>query len=327
MKKDIYIYLCFNIVLAFIVSTFLYFSFTNSYSSWILNVDNFQGIFTKRIYQYRLLSSKLLLYIYDFLGRFDINYDMFKLRFLREDAEPRLHFAFYILNTSFTMLFVGVVTLITFCKNFIATLSEKILITTISTFVISLTQFVLVPYDTSSYFFIALFLLLLIQYLNKPDNYKLILLVLTLIISTINRESSALSISLAGALLYSKYKVSKQSITPIVILVISFILVYIGLRLQANHFRTNDGNLLMLNLTEPKNILGGFFGILLMAFPYLISNHKEQKNNITIFYLLSLPYIAMCFYTGILYEVRLFVPLFLTAIILSKYSQKHHVQQ
>ncbi len=305
-------------VLAFTVNSFVYFSFGNIYSSKILNYADFSKQFHSGIYQYRILSGYFLLWIYDFLSSLNIDYSIFKLKFLNADSEPKMYLSFYILNTLFLVLSAAIMVFITEVKNFVATSSEKILLISVAIFVIAISQFVIVPYDVSSYFFLLVFFYFLLKYLEKKSNQNLIILVVILIISTLNRESSALSISLAATHLYAKFGFRKEMIKPILILAFVFIAVYFGMRFLNESFSTNDGNLLLQNFTEPKNILGLLFWIILFVFTLIMAKNEHAKRNILLFHIFSIPYILMCFYTGIIYEIRLYVPLFLTSLLLSR---------
>ena len=169
-------------------------------------------------------------------------------------------------------------------------------------------------------FFLLLFFWIFLKYLNKKSVRNLLLLAVILAVSTLNRESSALSISLAATLLISKLGLRKESIIPVAVLAGTFVAVYLAMRLMAESFSTNDGNLLVENFTQPKNWLGLLFWMVFFAFTLLISKDMNSTKNILLFHALCLPYITVCFYTGILYEVRLYVPMFLTSLFLTKIS-------
>ncbi len=318
MKLNLLSKLLFVSVLAFTVNSFIYFSFGNIYSSKILNYADFSNQFHSGIYQYRILSGYFLFWIYDFLSGLNIDYSIFKFKFLNADSEPKMYLSFYLLNTIFLVFSGAMMILMTETKRFVATNSEKILLVSVAIFVISISQFVIVPYDVSSYFFLLLFFYFLLKYLEKRSNLNLITLVIILLISTLNRESAALSISLAATLLYAKFGFKKGMIQPVLILAIAFILVYFGMRFINESFSTNDGNLLLQNFTDPKNILGLLFWIMMFLFPLITAKNAQTKRNILLFHLFSLPYILMCFYTGIIYEIRLYVPIFLTSLFLSR---------
>ncbi len=318
MKLNLLSKIIFAVLLAFTVNSFVYFGFANIYSSKILNIQSFQEQFHSGIYQYRILSGYFLIWIYDLLSAFNIDYEIFKFKFVNPDSEPQMYLSFYILNTFFMMLSGAMMVLITESKNFVATYSEKLLITAVAIFSLALSQFVIVPYDVSSYFFLLIFFYFLIQYLQQQSSSKLVILSFIIIISTLNRESSALSLSLAATLLYSKFRLKKETILPIAVLATVFLGVYFGLRLISENFSTNDGNLLIQNFTEPKNILGIIFWLVFFVFTMMLAKDQKAVKHILLFHLFSFPYLILCFYTGILYEIRLYIPLLLTSIMLSK---------
>lgn len=318
MKLNLLSKIIFAVLLAFTVNSFVYFGFANVYSSKILNIESFQDQFHSGIYQYRILSGYFLIWIYDFLSSLNLDYSIFKLKFLNPDSEPQMYLSFYILNTFFIMLSAAILVIITEFKSIVATYSEKLLISAVAIFCVALSQFVIVPYDISSYFFLLLFFYFLIQYLEKQSVSKLIFLSIILLVSTLNRESSALSLSLAATLLYSKFGLKKESILPIAALTIVFLGVYFGLRITSENFTTNDGNLLIHNFTQPKNILGLLFWAVFFVFTLILAKDQKAFKQILLFHLLSFPYLVLCFYTGIIYEIRLYIPLFLTSILLTK---------
>ena len=318
MKLNLFSKLVFATLLAFLVNSFVYFSFGNIYSSKILNYPDFQDQFQSGIYQYRKLSGYFLIGIYDFLSLLNIDYQIFKLKFFNPESDPKMYLSFYILNTFFLMLTAVLMVFITEMKSFIANSSEKTLLIAISIFTIGISQFVLVPYDVSSYFFLLVFFWFLMKYLEQNSTKNLIILVAILAISTLNRESSALSLSLTATLLYAKFGLKKGTLIPVALLGITFLMAYFGMRLMNESFTTNDGNLLIQNFSQPKNVLGLLFWLVFFVFSVLLAKDRKAVQNILIFHLLSTPYIVMCFYAGIIYEIRLYIPLFLCALFLSR---------
>ena len=318
MKLNLFSKLVFSVSLAFVVNSFVYFSFGNIYSSKILNYADFQQQFQSGIYQYRKLSGYFLIGIYAFLSSLNIDYQIFKLKFFNPESDPKMYLSFYILNTFFLMLTAVLMVFITEMKSFIANSSEKTLLIAISIFTIGISQFVLVPYDVSSYFFLLVFFWFLMKYLEQNSTKNLIILVAILAISTLNRESSALSLSLTATLLYAKFGLKKGTLIPVALLGITFLMAYFGMRLMNESFTTNDGNLLIQNFSQPKNVLGLLFWLVFFVFSVLLAKDRKAVQNILIFHLLSTPYIVMCFYAGIIYEIRLYIPLFLCALFLSR---------
>lgn len=322
MKLNLFSKLIFAALLAFTVNSFVYFSFGNIYSSKILNYTEFRQQFSSGIYQYRVLSGYFLIWIYEFLSNLNIDYGIFKLKFFDGSAEPKMYMSFFLLNTFFLVLTSAVMVLITETKNFVATSSEKLLMIAVAVFATAFSQFVIVPYDISSYFFLLLFFLFLLRYLQNNAVSNLIILVLMMAVSTLNRESSALSLALAGTLLYSKFGLKKETLIPVAVLGITFLMAYFGMRLLNESFTTNDGNLLIQNFSQPKNVLGLLFWLIFFVFSVLLAKDRKTIQNILIFHILSVPYIVMCFYAGIIYEIRLYTPLFLCALFLSRTDVK-----
>ena len=315
-RADGILHLIFLMAMAFVINTFIYFSFANVYSSEILTYQNFEGQFSSGIYQYRILSGFFFFWVYDLLSGLQINYDIFKLKFLQKDSEPQVYVAFYILNTLFLLASTLVLHFILQRKEIMATSIEKLMIGTITVFSIAITQFVIVPYDVSSYFFILLFALVFIKYLEKESGLLFTLLCIILVLSALNRETAALSLSFAATLLYSKFGISRKALFKLLPLVVCFVSVYIGLRYFMKTFTTNDGNLFLQNFTEPKNLLGILFWLVFFLFSFQLAKTSRNKKMILLFHVFALPYLVMCFYSGILYEVRLYVPLFLCSLLL-----------
>lgn len=305
-------------MLAFVVSTFVYFSFANIYSSKILNFQEFEQQFSSGIYQYRKLSGWLLIGVYEVFQSFNLDPEIFKLKFLDPKSEPLFYLSFYLLNTFFLMLSAVMLTLISESKSFDATETEKTLINGLIIFTISLSQFVIVPYDVSSYFFLILFFYILLKFLNLQNTQNLVSLCLILALSTLNRETAALSVSLAATLLYAKNGLRQETKVPVLILAGVFVAGYFGLRMFGEDFTTNDGNLLIQNFTQPKNLLGLVFWITFLVFSLLIAKNTGCARRILMFHVLSAPYILICIYSGILYEIRLYVPLFITSVLIGR---------
>src|SRR5690606_32971040 len=169
--------------------------------------------------------------------------EIFKLKFLHSKSEPLFYLSFYLLNTFFLMLSAVMLTLISESKSFEATETEKTLINGLIIFTISLSQFVIVPYDVSSYFFLILFFYILLKFLNLQNTQNLVSLCLILALSTLNRETAALSVSIAATLLYAKNGLRQDTKVPVLILAGVFVAGYFGLRMFSEDFSTNDGNL------------------------------------------------------------------------------------
>ncbi|MPT31563.1 MAG: hypothetical protein E2600_07830 [Chryseobacterium sp.] len=319
MKVNLFFKIIFVTLFVIVINIFIYFAFGSVYSAPLLNIDSFKEQYESGVYQYRWLSTSLLIYIYNFLESLPFRIRL-KMDFWDKNAQPNMFFAYAFLNTFFLISANIVLLLITETKYFVANQSEKIFVVTLSTLSIGLSQFVLVPYDCSSYFFLFVFVLIFLKYLKNKRLILLFVLISILMISTLNRESSALSLSFAAVFLYNKYGLNKKSWLPMVYLVIGFLATYIGVRLAVDSFEIRNENFFLENMIQTRNRFGILFWIVFFVFGLLVSNNKQTTRNILIFHLFSLPYIIMCFYTGALYEIRLYIPIFLSCLIISKLS-------
>lgn len=312
-------------LLAFTVNSFVYFSFVNIYSAPLLNAENFQQQYSSGIYQYRFLSSSLLLWIYNLLQENQIAIRL-KLYFWEKNANQNFFLSYYLLNTFFLILSAVMMVLLTeFKKLRFYAEQEKFLFVVLGIFSIVVTQFVLVPYDCSSYFLLLLFFWFFLKYIQNFSLANLGILGILMLVSTINRETAALSISLVATVLFFRMGFTKKSLLPVFFLGAIFLAVYLSIRFYFGNFRTNDGNLLTLNFSMGKNLMGILFWLSFFLITLFLADSAQNRKSILIFHLFSLPYILMCFYSGVLYEVRLYVPLFLTALFLGRYNHSHQI--
>ncbi len=319
MKVNLFFKIIFAALFAVVVQIFIYFAFGNVYTAPLFNINSFKEQYESGVYQHRWLSTSLLIYIYNFLESLPFKIRL-KMDFWDKGAQPNMFFAYAFLNTFFLILSNIILLLITETKYFLANQSEKIFIIAVSTLSIGISQFVLVPYDCSSYFFLFAFALVFLQYLEHKKVILLISLIFILVVSTLNRESSALSLSFAAVLLYNRFGLRKESWLPLLYLVLGFLATYILVRIFSQSFEIRNDNFFIRNLTQTRSLFGILFWLVFFVFSLLISNNRQTTRNILIFHLVSLPYIAMCFYTGSLYEIRLYIPIFLSCVLISKLS-------
>jgi len=307
-----------------LLNFFVFFGFSNHYSSGTFVLENFQEQYNSGVYQFRLISTKLIGWLYQILDKTNIDFSSYPVHFLNPDADIKLYWAFFIYTTFFAMLTLLVMNV--FLNNEKITVRDpyRILILLFAATIIAISQFVIVPYDTFAYFMLVLFALVFIRFLQrKQPGLNFFLMCLFIIIGTANRETMALALSLAAALLLSERGIGKDSFWPLVVLVALFIGTYISLRIFFHASVTHDSSLFAQNFTNPKNIAGLVFGVILLILPLLMATRYEQKKFILFFYVASLPYILFCLAVGILFEVRLFVPVFLIAMLLSTFSMQH----
>lgn len=318
MKLNLFTRVIFACLLAFTVSSLVYFAFGNIYSAEILRESEFQQQFNAGVYQYRILGPSLLIWLHDLLSTLNIDYQLFRFKLFSTEAEPQMMLSFYLLNTFFLVLAAVMMVLILENRHIIATSAEKTLLLATMIFTAGFSQFVLVPYDMSGLFFMLFFIFYLLRFSEKNSPFRLLILLGIIAVSTLNRESSAICISLAATMLYQIHGLKKQTIWPVAWLAIAFVAVYAGVRLLNQSFTTNDGDLLTQNFTEAKNLLGLLFWLVFFLFSIFLAKDRNTAGQICLFHLLCAPYIIMCFYGGIIYEIRLYVPLFVASLVLAR---------
>lgn len=317
----------FGSFMAFLFSYIIYFGFISNYTLNLYSESNFRLQYDQDVYAYRLLGKNLLLELHEVLEN-NVQYEDAKSSFAELDKRIKtldpsgtlnFYFAYFILNTFFLILCS--ILLVILLENSLLILSEpeKILILSLAILLICLSQFVLVPYDTLSYFFQLLFLLGTLFYLRNQSYAKLLVLGIILGISTLNRESSALSLSAFASILLMYEGMNPKVLRNIGILGLGFLVPYVGLRF----FIESDTTLVnQILLTENLRSISGKLGLmvwpLLGYISWVIAAKSINKKTILLFHLLSLPYFVFCILTGAWFEIRLYIPIFLTSLILAR---------
>ena len=328
MKYSLFISLVVAFLLSLVTSKVIYFGFTPNYAADIFNKQAFKGRLDHDVYQYRILSKYLLYVVDDWLGS-DMPAKGAEPRILiqTQNGSERFYLAFYYLNTFFLVLTaMMVVLLLDLERSFLFTVAEKNLIIFLVPILISITQFTVACYDVSSYFFQLLILYIFLRFSPKHYSLSMTIIGLLIILSTLNRESSALSVSMISLLLLTTYGWSRKTITGIGILAVCFLSTYIALR----YFIVDPKHLHILNIQAGKllidtNMIGLIFWGLFFYLPMAMADSNENKYLIGVFFLFSLPYIITCLKDGVMWEVRLYVPLFLGSLFLSKLDVSGHV--
>jgi hypothetical protein len=321
MKSDLVIKIAIVALLSMVTNKIVYFGYTPNYAADIFSRQAFNGRFDHDVYKYRILSKYLLFEVDDWLGKtMPEKGAEWRIAIQTPGGSQRFYLAFYYLNTFFLVLTsILVVLLLHLDSNFQLSEAERNLIMFLVPVVISLSQFVVCCYDVSSYFFQLLILYIFLKYIDRYRMLTLSIIGALLIISTLNRESSALSVSMIILLLLAKYGINRRTILSCCWLAACFLLTYLGLR----YFIRESSNLHIVNIQAghlliDTNIIGLFFWALFFYLPLSIANSAENRCLIAVFFLFSLPYILTCLKDGVLWEVRLYVPLFIGSIFLSK---------
>lgn len=321
MKYNLFISLAVAVLLSMVTSKIVYFGFTPNYAADIFSRKAFNGRFDHDVYKYRILCKYLLFAVDDWLGN-DMPEKGAEARILinTRDGSERFYLAFYYLNTFFLVLTsIMVVLLLDLNRSFLFSQGEKALIIFLTPMLICLSQFTVCCYDVSSYFFQ---LLVLYIFLRFSDRYYWITLASIgglIALSTLNRESSALSVSMITLLLLTQFGIKRKIWYSIFGIAGIYLTTYIALRiLIVDPTNMRIVNLQAGHLLIDTNFIGLIFWGLFLYLPLSLAATAENKFLIGIFFLFCLPYIYTCLKDGVLWEVRLYIPLFLGALFLSK---------
>jgi len=316
-----------GIILSYVTSEIVYFGFAPNYDfATRVSRTAFHGRFDHDVFKYRILS-KYLLFETDESLRNIIPEKTRSNEFLHyiQDGSERFYYAYFFLNTFFLCLTCIIMVLLLRMKDYLFLSDrEKWYFLFLSIITINLSQFALYYYDISSYFFQLLILYIFIRYQKEDYVLTMIAICALIILSTINRESSALSVSLIAALLIARFNLSVKAIYGVSLLGVTFIGTYLFLRYTIKDpLNISFGYLDAGHLLRRINIIGVAFWGLFLHLPIVTANSKENRRVILLYHLLSLPYILYCFQYGVLWEVRLYIPLFITSFFISRLNPSY----
>ncbi len=328
MKYSTFIALIVAILLSMVVSKIIYFGFTPNYAADIFNKQAFKSRLDHDVYQYRVLSKAMLYAVDDWLGK-DMPAQGADARILinTNNGSQRFYLAFYYLNALFLILTaILTVLLVDLPDAFTFSAAEKTLITFLVPITIGITQFTVACYDVSSYFFQLLILYIFLRFNHRQFWGTMIAVCALLIVSTTNRESSALSVSIIAVLLLTQYGFVRKSLIAIAAMAVCFLATYVALRiLVVDPQHLHIVNIQMGNLLIDTNAMGLFFWLLFFYLPMAMAGEAENRWLIGLYFLFSLPYILTCLKDGVMWEVRLYIPLLLGSLFLSKLYVSAHV--
>lgn len=301
-------------VLPFALNYFTYYGFVTNYSRNVFTLSGFLAQYDHGIYRYRILGKELLLLIYHLLQRLHPSRAALsqKAQFLSTD-NLNLYHSYFLLNTTFFCLTIWMLFLIFQSDQFRMGEQEKYLALVVTACLIAVTQFVVVPYDTLAYFFLALSIYLM---LRPQTAVTAIGLIVVVALAALTRETAALTASMLATLFVLRKQIKTEVSLPLLLGVIAaFIATYAALRLHFG-WQQGIGNSITLggNLRF-RNLLGLAF---LVSMLYVLTDARNAlgKRAILLFLAFSSPFVSILL-TGWLFEARLGVPLFIGVVVLA----------
>lgn len=312
-----------GILVSLVMSYIVYFGFTTNYTRFVFSRGTFLKQYDHDVYKYRVLSKYLLLETNQFLNAIapDKKADL-RLLILDRQASDNFYYAYFLLNLTFLMLSSVILALLLEMDNhFTWSHGEKRLLLFFLPVIICLTQFVICPYDVCSYFFQLFTIYIFLEFIDRHYWPALLSTCLLIALGTLNRESSALTVAYLVLLVLGKKGLNNKGWISIISFIICFLTPYLALRFfikdPPGWHSPDTVDKFQLNLQWDLSHWGIVFWILFSWLAFAICRNRENRRLIMYFYLACLPYIYACLISGVLWELRLFIPVFIGALFLS----------
>ena len=276
---------------------------------------HFHSLYDNGIYKYRVLGKQSLLEFYKLTKSNKLpGFAPRTTTGAYKDVDKNLYAAYFYNNTLYLIIASCFLILIFSPHKAGFTQCELPILSILG--LIGLTQYIVVPYDTLTYacLFAAIYLIT-----TRPQNLLTgILLLATMVIATLTRESSVIILSFYAAWYWKKLwqnpleGINKEQGILLALIVI-FIATYLALRLQLGF---SQG--IFHQITITRNITLTFWFALLFFGSFLSLFFLDEKGSSVSkrFLVFAMPYIIMIIIVAIPQELRLWMPVVLPLIIL-----------
>jgi hypothetical protein len=297
-------------IIPFVLSTIVYYGFSTNYTKGVFTKQGFEQLYGNGIYKYRVLGSSMLLKTYDLVEKFNLPI------LPHNEGDWKFYSAYFYLNTFFLCLtcitlFIVLGGLIN--NDFMAVDLPLMFMCCLMT----ITQYVVVPYDTLSYFFLSIAAFLILK--NKQKVWEIIILSIVVILATLTRETASLILAFYFAFNYKEilkktelFKINQKQ-RELLIITLCFLCTYFGLRFALGFENGIYKEITLINITNILSILSILFFVSIFI---LIVITKVKTKETFIFLLATLPYTLALLAISILWEIRLWVPVILLLLIL-----------
>lgn len=318
----------FVVILPFLLLFMSYYGFESSYTRLKTSVRPPEFLFSS-VYSYRIIPNYLSIYMTDFMENRISNCSLSFKNFLDKNGTPFYH-GLFLMNTFFfilsSLLFNAIL-------KFKATeaffnINFRRIIHLLAIFFIVITQYAPSNCDTIALFCYLSGIWFTMKYFHNKRNLYFYYLVILIAASTLVRETACLNIAFFASVFFSFEDFKRKNYTfiwKVIPLLFSFMIPYFGLRIFLSREETSfmEGVYIVSNFTSPFNLAGLLFSVVVLYFIYKLCTHSESRLVIKKYLFFSLPYIGMITLVGLFWEVRLFLPLILTAIIVAFHDFKN----
>ena len=193
-----------------------YYQLTTNYTRDAFSEAGFRKIYDTKVYKSRQLGKQLHLWLYSKLAgveklnslkesKDDLNHPLNtkRLSIMDPESDPVFYLTYFLIAVFFTAL-TALLLMYLLDDPVLFRISEAYRDLAVLFFValIGFTQFVVTPYDTVGYFFQAAGMLLYLKFYRTQKPIYWVLLLLTIVIATFNRETSLLILSFMAAVYF-----------------------------------------------------------------------------------------------------------------------------
>nr|WP_315027250.1 hypothetical protein [uncultured Chryseobacterium sp.] len=321
----------FVVVLPLLLFAMSYYGFESSYTRLKTSEKTPDFLFSS-VYAYRVIPNYLSVYMTDLMYHLIHGPLSFFKDFLSKNGTPFYH-GLFLMNSVFFILCSIALNAIFKLKSLDALLNtnSRRIIHLLSVFFIVITQYAPTNCDTIALFCYLAGVFLTLKYLHTQKNIFFYLLIGLIAVSTLVRETACLNIAFFAAGFFNLDELKKGNyriVWKVLPLVVAFVVPYLGLRAMLVQKETTfvEGFYINRNFSSPFNIAGLIFAVIVIYFIYRLCVNRENKIVFGKYFFFSIPYLLMITLVGLFWEVRLFLPLILTGIIIAYHHFKKIVE-
>lgn len=316
----------FVVIFPFLLFFMSYYGFESSYVN-LKSMEKAPDFMFTSVYAYRVIPNFLMVHVTGLLNAFINLFLPFAKPMLLKNGTFFYH-SIFLINSFFFVLSSIVLNSILKYKSVNALFNSKMkwLIHLLAVFFIVIVQYVPTNCDCIAVFFYLCGIFLSLKYYHEKKTSYFILLCLTVSVSTFVRETACLNIAFFAAIFidFKKLKAGNYNyLKEIVILLLSFAIPYIGLKLmipQETSFF--EGIYLAKNFSSPFNLAGFLFGLIGLYFTHQFCD-GNGRSILKKYLFFSSPYLLMITFVGLFWETRLFLPLILSGFIVAFHQFKN----
>ncbi len=306
-------------IVPIVMSSIVYTDFSTNYTVAVFSKKGFEYQYENGVYKYRILGNTMLLETYDFIKHYDLpTVAPRSLNLLDIYGEPQFYSAYFYMNTFFLCLTSILLLIILGLHRKNMDFMMVDLPVLFLCFLMAITQYVVVPYDTLSYFFLSLAAMLIIN--DSKKLWSLLVLCVIVILATLTRETAIFILAFYFALNYktilirpTNFKLNRKQ-GELLIITACFICTYIALRLILGYEHAiYQSFLFSRNMNLSSSLLSLLFYV---SIALTIFTTTAVTKEISVFFVITLPYVLFLILFAELSEIRLWTPIILLLIIM-----------